>query len=111
VKISLATSKVEKRATKILGDDRYAQTYSRTTDGRRPGTFELAGKHVEVSLKQKAGIKPKSEVVVRIAPPNTPTKLGPEITIDARDAGMFQHVGVVAAEEEGAFVLDLAYMK
>lgn len=111
VKIPLAGGKLEKRTTRILGDSHFTETLSQTTDGRRPGTFDVGGKHVEVSLRQKAGVKPKSEVVLRIAPADAPTKLGPENVVDSRDAGTFSYVGMIAAEDGGAFVLDVKYMK
>jgi hypothetical protein len=112
VKVSLANGKLEKRATRILGDEKYQQSFSQTTDGRRPGTFEIGGKHVEVILKQRAGVTPKSDIVVRIAPQDAPTRLGPEILVDSRDAGSFQYVGLIAAEEEGgAIAIDVKFMK
>lgn len=104
VKVSLDTRKVEKRDTKLLGDPKIESTWSKNTDGR-PATFEAFSKgSVDVTLRRKPGNK--NEVVVKSAK-------GGEIVIDRKDGTPddFTHVGVIAAEKDGALLVDLRYLR
>lgn len=104
VKVSLETRKVEKRETKLLGDPKIESTWSKNSDGR-PATFDAFSKGtVEVILRRKPGNK--TEVVVKSAK-------GGEIVIDRKDGTPddFTHVGVIAAEKDGALLVDLRYLR
>lgn len=104
VRVSLDTRKVEKRDTKLLGDPKIESTWSKNTDGR-PATFEAFSKgSVDVVLRRKPGNK--NEVVVKSAK-------GGEIVIDRKDGTPddFTHVGVIAAEKDGALLVDLRYLR
>jgi len=104
VKVTLETRKVEKRDTKLLGDPKIESTWSKNSDGR-PATFEAFSKGaVEVTLRRKPGNK--NEVVVKSAK-------GGEIVIDRKDGTPddFTHIGVIAAEKDGALLVDLRYLR
>jgi hypothetical protein len=104
VKVSFDTKKVEKRETKLIGDPKIEQTWSKNTDGR-PATFDRFSKGaVDLTLRRKPGNK--NEIVVKIGK-------GPEIVIDRRDGSVddFTHVGAIAAEQGGDLLVDLRYMK
>jgi len=104
VKVSLDKKTVEPRETKLLGDPKIEQTWSKTSDGRTV-TFDAFSKGpVELTLRRKPGNK--NEVVVK-------TAKGGEIVIDRRDGSVddFTHVGAIAAEKDGALLVDLRYMK
>ena len=104
VKVSLDKKKVEPRETKLLGDPKIDQTWSKSSDGRTV-TFDAFSKGpVELTLRRKPGNK--NEVVVKLA------KVG-EIVIDRRDGTIddFTHVGAIAAEKDGELLVDLRYMK
>jgi hypothetical protein len=104
VKVSFDTKKVEPRATKLLGDPKIEQTWSKNIDGR-PATFDAFSKGaVELTLRRRPGNK--NEVVVKLAK-------GGEIVIDRHDGSIddFTHVGAIAAEQGGALLVDLRYMK
>ncbi|MBX3185921.1 MAG: hypothetical protein KF819_02855 [Labilithrix sp.] len=104
LKVSLDSRKVEKRETKLLGDPKIETTWSKNSDGR-PATFDAFSKGaVEVTLRRKPANK--NEVVLK--PPK-----GGEIVVDRRDGTVddFTHIGVIAAEKDGAFLLDIKYSR
>ena len=103
VKVSFDTKKVEPRETKLLGDPKIEQTWSKSSDGRTASFDAFSKGPVELTLRRKPGNK--NEVVV---------KLGKgEVVIDRRDGTIddFTHVGAIAAEQDGALLVDLRYMK
>lgn len=103
VKVLVDSRKTEKRTTKLIGDPKIEQTYSKTTDGRGPVAFDFFSKGaVELALRRKPGNK--SEVVVK-------TPKGQEIVVDRHDGDDFTYVGAIAAEQDGAFLVDIRYMK
>ena len=103
--VKVKDGKVEKRTTKLVGDPKIEQTHSKITDGRNPADFDFYSKGaVEVIFRRKPGNK--NEVVMK------PAK-GGEVVLDRRDGSIddFSHIGVIAAEEDGAFLVDINYMK
>ena len=105
MKVTLATGKVEKRATKLMGDPKIAATWSKQSDGRTATFDEYSKGPVELTLRRKPGNK--NEVVVKLA------KGGNPVVIDKRDGSVddFTHVGAIAAEQDGALLIDLRYMR
>jgi hypothetical protein len=104
LKVSFDTRKVEKRETKLLGDPKIESTWSKNSDGR-PATFDAFSKGaVELTLRRKPNNK--NEVVVK-------SPKGGEIVIDRRDGTVddFTHIGVIAAEQNGAFLVDIKYSR
>ena len=104
VKVSLDKKKVEPRETKLIGDPKIDQTWSKSSDGRTVSFDAFSKGPVELTLRRKPGNK--NEVVVK-------TAKGGEIVIDRRDGTVddFTHVGAIAAEQDGALLVDLRYMK
>jgi hypothetical protein len=104
VKVAFDTKKVEPRETKVLGDPKIETTWSKNSDGR-PATFDQFSKGaVELTLRRKP--QNKNEVVVKIGK-------GPEVVIDRKDGSVddFTYVSAIAAEDKGALLIDLRYMK
>lgn len=105
VKVNLATRKVEKRDTKLMGDPKIASTWSKTSDGRTATFDEFSKGPVELTLKRLP--RDKSEVQVKLA------KGGAPIVIDKHDGSLedFTHVGAIAAEQDGALLVDMRYLR
>ena len=104
VKVSFDTMKVEPRETKLIGDPKIEQTWSKSSDGRTVSFDAFSKGAVELTLPRKPGNK--NEVVVKLGK-------GGEIVIDRRDGTVddFTHVGAIAAEQAGALLVDHRYMK
>jgi hypothetical protein len=104
VKVSFETRKVDKRATKLMGDPKIESTWSKTSDGRTVAFDAFSKGAVELTLRRKPGNK--NEVVVK-APK------GGEIVIDRHNGSVddFTHVGVIAAEKDGALLIDMRYLR
>ena len=104
VKVSFDKKKVEPRETKLIGDPKIDQTWSKSSDGRTVSFDAFSKGPVELTLRRKPGNK--NEVVVK-------TAKGGEVVIDRRDGSVddFTHVGAIAAEQDGALLVDLRYMK
>jgi len=104
VKVALDTKKVEPRETKRLGDPKIEQTWSKSSAGRTVAFDAFSKGPVELTLRRKPGNK--NEVVVKSAK-------GAEIVIDRRDGSVddFTHVGAIAAEQDGALLVDLRYLE
>jgi hypothetical protein len=103
--VKVVGGKVEKRTTKLVGDPKIESTHSKMTDGRNAASFEFYSKGaVEVMLRRKPGNK--NEVVMKSAK-------GGEVVLDRHDGSVddFSHIGVIAAEQDGAFLVDINYMK
>lgn len=97
--------KVEKRETKLIGDPKIEATWSQNTDGRAAATFGEASVPVDLVLRRLPG-KPGQHLAQIVLKAK-----GREIVIDKRDGGEFGYVGFIAAEKDGAFLVDLRYMK
>lgn len=98
--------KIEKRATKLIGDPAITETWSATTDGRKPAAFDGAkDRTAEVVLRRKGGNK--AELVLRTGTPGKPVR---EMVVDTHE-GEFTYVGVIATEEKGSLLVDIRYMK
>ena len=104
VKINLATRKVEKRDTKLMGDPKIESTWSKQSDGRTATFDDFSKGPVELTLRRKTDTK--SEVVVK-------AKGGAEIVIDRHDGTIqdFTHIGAIATEQDGMLLVDLRYMR
>lgn len=104
VKVSLDKKKVDKRETKLIGDPSIEQTWSKMSDGRTVTFDALSRGSVDLTLRRKPNAK--NEVVVKLP------KLG-EVVIDRREGTIddFTHVGAIVAEQDGALLVDLKYMK
>jgi hypothetical protein len=102
-KVSFDTKTVEKRPTKLIGDPKIPETWSKTSDGRTVSFDDFSKGPVELWLKRKPG--DKNEVLVKVGKT--------ELVVDKKDGTPddFTHVGAVAAEQDGAFLVDLKYMK
>ena len=105
MKINLATGKVEKRETKLMGDPKIESTWSKQSDGRTATLDQFSKGPVELTLRRSAN--KKNDVVVKLA------KGGSTIVIDKHDGGEdeFTHIGVIAAEQDGALLIDMRYMR
>jgi hypothetical protein len=104
VSVSLKNNKVEKRTTKLLGDPKIEQTWSKNVDSARSGSFDFVqGRVIEVALRSLAG--DKSQVVLRAG------KGAPEVVLDTHKGADFMYVGVIAAEKDGAVLIDFRYLK
>ena len=97
--------KVEKRTTKLIGDPAIDATWSQNTDGRMPASFSEASKPVELLLKHLPG-KPGQHLAQIVLRAN-----GRETVIHKYDGEEFGYVGFIAAEKDGALLVDLRYMK
>jgi hypothetical protein len=104
VKINVATRKVEKRDTKLMGDPKIESTWSKQSDGRTATFDDFSKGPVELTLRRKSDSK--SEVVVK-------AKGGAEIVIDRHDGTIqdFTHIGAIATEQDGMLLVDLRYMR
>jgi hypothetical protein len=104
VKVSFDKKKVEKRETKLIGDPKIEQTWSKMSDGRTASFDALSRGTVDLTLRRKPNAK--NEVVVKLP------KVG-EVVIDRREGTVddFTHVGAIVAEQDGALLVDLKYMK
>lgn len=99
--------KIEKRATRLVGDPKIDTTWSANVDSTRSGKFDSASKPVEIVLRHPPS-KPGqhlAQIVLKAT--------GREIVLDKHEGEEFTYVGVIAAEKEGedAFLVDLRYMK
>lgn len=105
VKVNLTTRKVEKRATKLMGDPKIESTWSKTSDGRTVSFDEFSKGPVELTLRRNPNNK--NEVVVKLA------KGGAPIVIDKHDGTIedFTHVGAIATEVDGALLVDMRYLR
>jgi len=105
VKVSFATRKVEKRETKLMGDPKIESTWSKTSDGRTVSFDDFSKGAVELTLRRLP--LDKNEVVVKLA------KGGAPIVIDKHDGSTeaFTHVGAIAAEQDGALLIDMRYLR
>ena len=105
VKVNLTTRKVEKRETKLMGDPKIESTWSKTSDGRTVSFDDFSKGPVELTLKRLP--LNKNEVVVKLAKGGTP------IVIDKHDGSLeeFTHVGAIAAEQDGALLIDMRYLR
>ncbi len=105
VKVNLTTRKVEKRETKLMGDPKIESTWSKTSDGRTVSFDDFSKGPVELTLKRLP--RDKNEVVVKLA------KGGVPIVIDKHDGSIeeFTHVGAIAAEQDGALLVDMRYLR
>jgi hypothetical protein len=104
VSIPLKTNKVEKRATKLLGDPKVEQTWSANVDSGKNGTFSFVpGRTVEIVLRNLPG--DKAQVALRAG------KGAPEVVLDTHKGADFTYVGVIAAERDGAILVDFRYSK
>lgn len=105
VKVNLATHKVEKRETKLLGDPKIESTWSKQSDGRTVSFDDFSKGPVELTLRR--GPNKKNEVVVRLV------KGGAPVVIDKHDGSLddFTHVGAIATEQDGALLVDLRYLR
>ncbi len=105
VKVNLTTRKVEKRETKLMGDPKIESTWSKTSDGRTVSFDAFSKGPVELTLKRLP--LNKNEVVVKLA------KGGAPIVIDKHDGSLedFTHVGAIAAEQDGALLIDMRYLR
>lgn len=104
LRVSFDKKKVEPRETKLLGDPKIEETWSKTTGGRTV-TFDAFSKGaVELTLKRKDNNK--NEVVVKLPK-------GTEIVIDRHDGTPddFSYIGAIATEQDGDLLVDIRYMK
>lgn len=101
VKVSFATRKVEKRETRLTGEQ---STWSKQTDGRTATFDQFSKGPVELTLRRKGNNK--NDVVVK-------TKGGGELVIDRHDGGTddFTHIGAIATEQDGSLLIDMRYMR
>lgn len=99
--------KIEKRATRLVGDPKIDTTWSANVDTTRAGTFPQASKPVEVVLRLPAS-KPGQHLAHVLLKTG-----GRELLLDKHEGEEITYVGVIAAEKEGdnALLLDLRYMK
>ncbi len=99
--------KIEKRATRLVGDPKIDTTWSANVDTARPGTFPQASKPVEIALRLPMS-KPGQHLAQVVLKAN-----GREIVLDKHEGEEITYVGVIAAEKEGdgAILVDLRYMK
>lgn len=105
VKVSFDTKKVEPRETKLLGDPKIEETWSKTSDGRTVTLDAFSKGAVDLALKRKANNK--NEVVAKLGPKGT------EIVIDRKDGTPddFAYVGLIATEQNSDLLVDIRYMK
>lgn len=105
VRVSAGTRKVTARETLLVGDPEVPSTWSRTTDGRAPLSFDGYTKGaVTFALRRRAGV---AEVVAKLP-------RGGEVVLARTTATVEEmtHVGVIATEAEGGDLLvDVKYMR
>ena len=104
VNVDYATGKITKRDTKLIGDPKVESTWSKSVDTRGPATF-ASSKPVDLSLQMpqtKAG-EHLYNVMMKIN--------GKQILLDKHTGEEVTYVGVIAAEKDGQFMVDLRYMK
>lgn len=105
VNVALDTGKITKRDTKLIGDPKVDTTWSKSVDTRAAASFDQASKPVELALKL-----PQSKPGEHLA--NVVLKMkGREILLDKHTGEEVTYVGVIAAEKDGQFMVDLRYMK
>jgi hypothetical protein len=105
VNVALDSGKITKRDTKLIGDPKVETTWSKSVDTRAAASFDQASKPVEVALKL-----PQSKPGEHLA--NVVLKFkGREILLDKHTGEEVTYVGVIAAEKDGQFMVDLRYMK
>jgi hypothetical protein len=104
VNVDYATGKITKRDTKLIGDPKVDSTWSKSVDTRGAASF-ASSKPVDVSLQMpqtKAG-EHLYNVMMKIN--------GRQILLDKHTGEEVTYVGVIAAEKDGQFMIDLRYMK
>lgn len=104
VNVDYATGKITKRDTKLIGDPKVESTWSKSVDTRAPASF-ASSKPVEVSLQMpqtKAG-EHLYNVMIKIN--------GRQMLLDKHTGEEVTYVGVIAADKDGQFAVDLRYMK
>jgi hypothetical protein len=106
VNVAYDTGKITKRDTKLIGDPKIDSTWSKSVDTRAPGSFEQGSKGVELTLKM-----PQSKAGEHLYQVYFKVKGGREILLDKHTGEEVTYVGVIAAEKDGQFMVDLRYMK
>lgn len=104
VNVALDSGKITKRDTKLIGDPKVETTWSKSVDTRAAASF-ASSKPVDVSLQMpqtKAGER-LYNVMMKIS--------GRQILLDKHTGEEVTYVGVIAAEKDGQFMIDLRYMK
>jgi hypothetical protein len=104
VNVDYATGKITKRDTKLIGDPKVETTWSKSLDTRAPASF-ASSKPVDLSLQMpqtKAG-EHLYNVTMKIN--------GRQIILDKHTGEEVTYVGLIAAEKDGQFMVDLRYMK
>jgi hypothetical protein len=104
VKVVLDAKTIEKRPTRLIGDPKIGQTWSKWSDGRVVTFEDFSQGPLDFMLRRKPN--DKNEVVVK-------TPAGAEIVVDRHDGTIddFTHVDLIAAEEHGALLVDFRYSK
>ena len=106
VNVALDTGKITKRDTKLIGDPKVESTWSKSVDTRAPASFEQASKGVEISMKM-----PQTKAGEHLYQVYFKVKGGREVLLDKHTGEDVTYVGVIAAEKDGQFAVDLRYMK
>jgi hypothetical protein len=104
VKVVLGAKTIEKRATRLIGDPKIEAPWSKWSDGRVVTFEDFSQGPVDFMLRRKPN--DKNELVVK--PPG-----GGEIILDRHDGTIddFTHVDFIAAELQGALLVDFRYSK
>ena len=106
VNVDYATGKITKRDTKLIGDPKVETTWSKSVDTRAPASFEQGSKGVEITMKM-----PQTKAGEHLYQVFFKVKGGREIMLDKHTGEEVTYVGVIAAEKDGQFAVDLRYMK
>lgn len=106
VNVDYATGKITKRDTKLIGDPKVESTWSKSVDTRAPASFDHGSKGVEVSMRM-----PQTKAGEHLYQVFFKVKGGREIMLDKHTGEEVTYVGVIAAEKDGQFAVDLRYMK
>jgi hypothetical protein len=106
VNVDYATGKITKRDTKLIGDPKVEQTWSKSVDTRAPASFEQGSKGVEIGMRM-----PQTKAGEHLYQVFFKVKGGREIMLDKHTGEEVTYVGVIAAEKDGQFMVDLRYMK
>lgn len=106
VNVDYATGKITKRDTKLIGDPKVETTWSKSVDTRGPASFDQGSKGVEVSMRM-----PQTKAGEHLYQVFFKVKGGREVMLDKHTGEEVTYVGVIAAEKDGQFMVDLRYMK
>ena len=106
INVDYATGKITKRETKLIGDPKVDTTWSKSVDTRAPASFEQGSKGVEIAMKM-----PQTKAGEHLYQVFFKVKGGREIMLDKHTGEEVTYVGVIAAEKDGQFMVDLRYMK